>query len=68
MNLSDVAEQYGNRFLEKYRQCLLPSQVKALKAIQYCRTAASGMTLLECNNCVLWRGSINDRCMIYCSK
>ena len=51
MNLSDVTEQYGTQFLEKYRQRLLPGQIKALKAIQHCRTPASGMTLLECNGC-----------------
>lgn len=51
MNLSDVADQYGDRFLEKYSQRLLPSHIKALKAIQHCRTPASGMTLLECNGC-----------------
>ena len=38
MNLSDVAEQYGTQFLEKYRQRLLPGQIKALKAIQHSLT------------------------------
>lgn len=51
MNLSDVAEQYGDQFLEKYSQRLLPGHIKTLKAIQHCRTPASGMTLLECNGC-----------------
>lgn len=51
MNLSDIADQYVGRFLEKYSQRLLPSQHKALKAIRNCRTPASGMTLLECNGC-----------------
>ena len=69
MNLCDVADQYGDRFLKKYshrfqKKCLLPSQLKALKAIQSCRTPASGMTLLECNGCgardhkpMSWRAS-----------
>lgn len=51
MNLSDIADQYGDRFLKKYSQHLLPSHLKALKAIRFCRTPASGMTLLECNAC-----------------
>ena len=38
MNLSDVAEQYGDQFLEKYSQRLLPGHIKTLKAIQHCRT------------------------------
>ncbi|MGI2030508.1 transposase zinc-binding domain-containing protein, partial [Endozoicomonas acroporae] len=53
MNLSDIADQYADRFLEKYSQRLLPSQLKALNAIRGCRTPASGMTLLECNGCQL---------------
>lgn len=51
MNLSDVADQYGNRFLKKYNQSLLPGQLKALKAIRCCRTPATGMTLTECTGC-----------------
>ncbi len=51
MKLSDIATQYGDRFLEKYSQCLLPGHIKALQAIQYCRTPAASMTLLECNSC-----------------
>ncbi|WP_422491584.1 IS91 family transposase [Endozoicomonas sp. ALE010] len=53
MNLSDIADQYADRFLEKYSQRLLPRQLKALNAIRGCRTPASGMTLLECNGCQL---------------
>ncbi len=49
MKLSHIAAQYGDRFLEKYSQCLLPRHIKALQAIQHCRTSAAGMTLLECN-------------------
>ena len=51
MNLADIADQYGDRFLKKYEHCLLPGHRKALKAIQLCRTPGSGMTLLECNGC-----------------
>ncbi|WOG30138.1 IS91 family transposase [Endozoicomonas sp. 8E] len=51
MKLSDIAAQYADRFLEKYSQCLLPGHIKALQAIQHCRTSAAGMTLLECNSC-----------------
>ena len=51
MNLSDIADQYADGFLEKYSQRLLPSQLKAFNAIRGCRTPASGMTLLECNGC-----------------
>ncbi|WP_257263739.1 transposase zinc-binding domain-containing protein [Endozoicomonas sp. ONNA2] len=51
MNLSDIADQYADPFLEKYSQRLLPSQLKALNTIRGCRTPASGMTLLECNGC-----------------
>lgn len=47
MKLSDIAAQYGDRFLEKYSQRLLPGHIKALQAIQHCRTPAAGMTLLE---------------------
>ena len=43
MKLFDIAVQYGDRFL--------PGHIKALQAIQHCRTLAAGMTLLECNGC-----------------
>ena len=33
MNLSDIADQYADRFLIKYSPRLLPGQIKALKAI-----------------------------------
>ena len=51
MTLADIAEHYGERFLEKYQQKLLPGHKKALHAIRYCRTPAAGMTLLECTGC-----------------
>ncbi len=51
MNLADIADEYGDRFLKKYEHRLLPGHRKALKAIQLCRTPGSGMTLLECNGC-----------------
>lgn len=51
MNLSDVADQYRDYFLEKYNNRLLPSHRAALNAIRCCRTPGSGMTLLECKGC-----------------
>lgn len=51
MNLSDIATQYSDRFLEKYNHCLLPGHQKALNAIKTCRTPGSGMTLLQCKGC-----------------
>jgi hypothetical protein len=51
MNLSDIASQYSERTLNKYKNSLLPSHHKALNAIKTCRTPGSGMTLLECKGC-----------------
>ena len=51
MRLSDIANQYGDCFLEKYSHRLLPGHRKALTAIKTCRTPGSGMTLLQCSGC-----------------
>lgn len=51
MTLADIADHYGERFLEKYHHKLLPGHKKALNAIRHCRTPAAGMTLLECTGC-----------------
>ena len=51
MTLADIADHYGETFLEKYRHKLLPGHQKALKAIRHCRTPAVGMVLLECTGC-----------------
>ena len=51
MTLADIADHYGERFLEKYQHKLLPGHKKALNAIRCCRTPAAGMALLECSGC-----------------
>ena len=51
MKLSAIIDQYQSVFLKKYETRLLPSQRKALKAIQGCRTPASGLTQQECTDC-----------------
>ena len=51
MTLADIAEHYGERFLEKYHHKVLPGHRKALAAIRRCRTPAAGMALLECSSC-----------------
>ena len=51
MTLADIADQYHDRFQNKYGNRLLPGHHKALNAIRHCRTPAAGMTLLECTDC-----------------
>jgi len=51
MKLAEIIDDYRDRLLDKYGSRLLPSQYKALSAIQGCRTPSAGLTLQECLGC-----------------
>ena len=51
MELQSIIEQYKPLFIEKYGDSLLPSQWRAIHAMQRCRTSDSGELYLQCTQC-----------------
>ena len=51
MELSSIANQYYGAFMKKYGDTALPSHLKAINAIRYCRTPASGELYIMCSKC-----------------
>jgi hypothetical protein len=51
LEVADLIRAQGNRFLERYRSSFSFQQLKVLRAIQNCRTAALGGHLDSCSSC-----------------
>ncbi len=51
MKLDSIINQYQQTFKEKYASGLLPSQLKAISALQRCRTPESGEVYVQCSQC-----------------
>ena len=51
MELQSIIQQYKPTFLEKYGESLLPSQWRAIHAMQRCRTPDSGELYVQCTQC-----------------
>jgi len=51
LTLADVVRRHAPAYLERHRHALLPSHVRALRAIASCRTAALGGSLANCTQC-----------------
>ena len=49
--LADVVRQHGQHYIAQHRARMLPSHVRALRAIASCRTAALGGHLAHCSRC-----------------
>lgn len=49
--VADVIRRAGNRFIERYRESLSWAQLKVLRAIERCRTAALGGHRDQCVRC-----------------
>jgi hypothetical protein len=49
--VADVIRRAGNRFIERYRGSLTAAQLKVLRAIERCRTAALGGHRDQCLRC-----------------
>jgi hypothetical protein len=49
--VADVIRRAGRRFIDRYQECLTWPQVKVLKAIERCRTAALGGHRDQCDRC-----------------
>ena len=51
ITLAHVITRFESEFLARYQHQLLPSQFKALKALQTCRTSLSAQMLAQCTGC-----------------
>jgi hypothetical protein len=49
--LAEVVREHGDAYLERHGAAVLPSHVRALRAIAACRTSALGGHLAQCQNC-----------------
>ena len=49
--LSDVVRRHAPRYLERHRAAMIPSHVRAVRAISRCRTPALGGHLAACTKC-----------------
>lgn len=51
LEVADIIDAQGNRFLEQYRASFSFQQLKVFRALQNCRTAALGGHLDACSHC-----------------
>ena len=51
MKLKTLIKQYKPALIKKYGESLLPSQWRALKAMQHCRTPDAGELYVQCTQC-----------------
>jgi hypothetical protein len=51
LEVADVVRQHGEAFLAPYGPTLSGAQLRALRAIELCRTATLGGHLTECDRC-----------------
>ena len=49
--VADIVQQHGERFVDRHRKWLSYQQLKVLRAIGRCRTAALGGHLDACPRC-----------------
>lgn len=51
ITLAHVITRFESEFLARYEHQLLPSHIKALKALQSCRSSLSTQMLAQCTGC-----------------
>lgn len=51
LEVADVVRQHGEAFLNRYGHTLCGAQLRALRAIELCRTAPLGGHLTQCDRC-----------------
>jgi hypothetical protein len=66
--VADVIRRAGNRFIERYRSSLTWAQLKVLRAIERCRTAALGGHRDQCVRCGYQAISYNSCRNRHCPK
>jgi hypothetical protein len=68
VEVADILSAQGQRFLDRYRSSLDFQQLKALRAIQRCRTAALGGHRDQCSRCDYQAISYNSCRNRHCPK
>ena len=68
LEVADILRVQGDRFLERYRSSFDFQQLKALRAIQRCRTAALGGHRDQCSRCGYQAISYNSCRNRHCPK
>ena len=51
MEMATLVQQYYQQFLDSYGKSVLPSHLKALRAIMHCRTSQAGELYVKCSRC-----------------
>jgi Putative transposase/Transposase zinc-binding domain len=51
LEVADIVHQHGDAFLARYESTLSGEQHRALRAIAFCRTAALGGHITQCDHC-----------------
>jgi hypothetical protein len=49
--MASLIEQFGNEFIQAYQQQLLPGHLKALSAMENCRSTHAPKMLMHCDDC-----------------
>ena len=68
LEVADILRVHGDRFLDRYRSSFDFQQLKALRAIQRCRTAALGGHRDQCSRCGYQAISYNSCRNRHCPK
>jgi hypothetical protein len=68
LEVADIIRAAGSSFIEKYRKSLSWLQLKVLRAIECCRTAALGGHLDQCSRCGYRAISYNSCRNRHCPK
>jgi hypothetical protein len=68
IEVGDIFRQYGDAFKNKYGSVMIREQLRAMKAIQICRTAELGGHIEECEECGAIRISYNSCRNRHCPK
>ena len=51
MQLTSILYQYHDAFLAKYGSRILPGHLRAIEAINRCRTPLAGELFVQCSDC-----------------
>lgn len=51
IHIASIIKQFGNEFKQHYQNKLLPSHLKALSAMENCRSSHGSKMMMECDDC-----------------
>ena len=68
IEVGDIFRRYGDIYIEKYVSSITLNQLRAMRAIELCRTSALGGHIEECDECGAIRISYNSCRNRHCPK